>query len=239
MRFLTLTFAAAAAISLGACATNIETAAPATAAETTPNIDDILASGGKADAWDSYAVCEYVCAVARPEGGGCWDQALCSDFCAEYAPTLRDRALVAYVECAVENPLCYQDMESCMWSRIYPEAFEQEVNVFGSGFGLANGKPVYAQFDDGEGGSPRAAQSTVADGSFTLTWNLERRAWPELVLYYVDRDEDGICTPGVDLTGSETLNVAGDWLDPSFALSVQPDQTSSSPGWECGYINGD
>lgn len=239
MSLFSRNFSVAVAVLGGAlacgCAVEPDVAAPA-AADDMPTLDEIIASGGKADHWDDIELCQYVCKVTRPHDGGCWNQHSCAQFCGEYATTLRGAALEAYVTCALDNPLCYESMESCMWARLYPAPFDQHVVFDGGGFGSEEGAKVVGALADVNNHWTKRS-GVVSGGGFSLTWDIAHVSKSHQVLYYVDKDADGHCTPGVDLTGSEHVSIAGDWLDPYFHQSVIPEPLASyDPGWECDYL---
>ena len=200
-----------------------------------PSMEDIIASGGKADLWDDLAICHYVCRETRPYRSGCFDQHECASFCGEHATTLRSRALVAYVECALDIRFATR-----RWSRACGTASSATSSPT-----TLRSTPTASTSTRDPRSTPSSTASTmggsasavVEDGSFQLSWDVSDRSLSHLVLYYVDRDNDGVCTPGVDVTGSDDVSIGGDWLEPYYYATFQPDISTSNPGWECEYIN--
>jgi len=195
----------------------------------------IAAKQGKTDSLDGIDdlwLCSYVCEVTREEVG-CFNQQACSDFCTAEATEMDPSAFVAYATCAAENPLCYQFMESCMWHHLYPDPMPIDVHVKGEGFGAHEGLPIIARVDAAVG-TAAEAQATVQDGAFELSWQINEVIDFHLILYYVDIDGDGSCTPGIDFTGSDFVPIGGPWPAPRFEAVISP---APSNGWQCQYIN--
>lgn len=199
--------------------------------------DELVAMSGKSDhVLSSDELCNLVCDVLRePGGGGCFGQDDCHSYCDENSDRLQGQAMVEYIHCADENPLCYQEMDSCIWSGLYPEPSETNIRLEGVGFSAYEDFDVYASIED-EDAIRRSVQGTVIEGRFSLEWDqIFTYANGQSILYYVDNNQDGSCTPGIDQGGLATVSPGNSFLSPSYV--AQEEATPASQGaWVCDYF---
>lgn len=195
-----------------------------------PTLEEILVDGGPAD----LALCETICEQSRPGAyGGCFGSVMCESYCRDNASTLTPERVVAFAQCAISNPLCYMRMETCVSLRIEDQTLlPYSVTIHGTGFQASDASmPIYGIF-----GQSAAAQETMMnDGSFSMSFEAELEDGPHVAMFYIDRDEDGSCTPGVDYTDARILfGAAGDYFDTS-PREIRP--SVSSHDWVCPHFN--
>lgn len=198
--------------------------------------DELVAMSGKSDhALGTNDLCNLVCDVLRAPGDSCFGQDDCHDYCDDNSDRLQGQAMVEYIYCASENPLCYQDMDSCVWSGLYPEPSEENIRLEGAGFTAFQDLDVYASIED-EGGTRHFAQGLVIEGRFSLAWDqIFTYANGQSILYYVDNNQDGSCTPGIDQGGLATVSPGDAFLAPDYV--AREEATPASQGsWVCEYF---
>jgi hypothetical protein len=170
---------------------------------------------------DAMPECEQACAVLGE--GSCYTTQTCLDACEQgfgeaWTPALAD----AFASCMADNPLCFESIEGCMLSTLYPAGSETLARVSGSGFGEHEGATVYV-WHDPQVPPDVASETTVVEGAFELEWV---DAWPvfdtggPLFLLYVDVDGNAVCEPGVDVTASVITQWNGSFAAPVFEAEL-------------------
>ncbi len=170
---------------------------------------------------DAMPECEQACAVLVE--GSCYTSETCLDACEQgfgeaWTPALAD----AFATCMADNPLCFESIEGCMLSTLYPAGSETLARVRGSGFGAHEGATVHV-WHDPDVPPDVVSETTVVEGAFELEWI---DAWPmfdgsgPLFLLYVDVDANDVCEPGVDVTASVITQWNGSFAAPVFEAEL-------------------
>lgn len=196
--------------------------------DTMPSLEEILSSGGTAD----VELCNSICEQTRSAWGGCYNQVMCESYCEENASTLVDESLVAFAQCAIANPLCYIRMETCVQLRLdNEETYLFEASLRGEAVSAKDsGKPVHGLF-----AGDTYAQDIVQEGGFSLSFETQLDSGPRVAMVFIDRDEDGVCTPGVDATDAVILlESAAEWYRPSPGVAAP---SSDDDDWVCPHFN--
>lgn len=149
--------------------------------------------------------------------------------------TVRDQGPAveaAFATCVATEYLCFSLLEDCMWSELYgPKPVAQEYAFEGEGFDAWNGRSVFAHVSAGvETSSTESA--VVVGGEVTietsLSTTLERFGNSRSVYLFVDVDDDGSCTPGVDHAQVVWMQSLGSaFAELNFVIPGAPTELSS------------
>lgn len=175
--------------------------------------------------------CEFLCELMIE--GSCLGQA--DDCSLRCEMTVRDQGQAvedAFASCVATEYLCFSLLEDCMWSELYgPKPIEQQYVFEGEGFDAWNGRTVFAQFTGGT--TTSATESAVVVGGdvaieATLTTTLERFGNSRNVQLFVDVNDDGSCTPGIDhVQNVWSLSLGSAFDELSFSIPGTPTKVSS------------
>ncbi len=119
-----------------------------------------------------------------------------------------------------------------MWSELYgPQPVEQQYVFEGEGFDAWNGRSVYVQITGGSVSSPTESGVIVGGDVMVeaaLTTTLERFGNSRNVYLFVDVNDDGACTPGLDHAQMAWVQGLGSaFAELSFVIPGTPSERSS------------
>jgi len=184
-------------------------------------------SSGSAAPLDCDPLCEFLI-----EGSCLQGNDGCHLACEE---TVRDQGAAvgdAFATCVESEYLCFSVIEDCMWSELYgPDPVEQQYIFEGAGFEGWNGRTVFAQVSGGSMTS--ATESGVVVGGevvieTSLTTTLERFSNSRTVYLFVDVNDDGSCTPGIDHAQTVWMfGLGSQFAELSFVIPGTPSDVSS------------
>ena len=186
--------------------------------------------------------CEEICSAREALGtGGCFGEegsgpsGSCRDHCHDIGVTYTEPEVVdAYLYCVNNDPLCFQTVEDCIYGALYPEPVEVTVTVTGAGFGDYDDLTVQGGIERGGSAMLRATPVEVVDGQFELKLTGELWIGPsQLVLLYVDVDDDGECTDA-DFPISARADRSLEFLDPDYRTTITP--ADGPDVFVCGFI---
>jgi len=168
--------------------------------------------------------CEARC--AEPVDGSCvGDLQTCTTTCAETVGGHGEAVADAFETCVASQPLCFSLLEDCMWSALFGgEAVEQTYVLQGTAFDAWEGLPV-ASVLSADRVTVDGSSATIQDGAFSVeathTGTFDEFWNPRTFYLFVDVDEDGACTPGVDHVQSWWMQSLGaDFSEPTFVLEA-------------------
>jgi hypothetical protein len=112
------------------------------------------------------------------------------------------------------------------------------LRLAGTGFTAHAGKPVVLGLQDQMGAFSMQTAEVMEDGAFVNAWMEDVHAYAshQLVLYYIDQNENGVCDSAVDVTGSVKLDRSANIDDLSYSALVGPPESASDGSWICSYI---
>ena len=187
------------------------------------------------------ALCEARTSSQANGLGACefeWLSGDCETRCMEFA-AFNALTESAFAWCTLNDPLCYQDIEQCVWSRRYPwpEALSIPVSFIGTGFDDFSGLAVVIVMHPSGNMYDYAPAATVSsEGSFSVNWNVDfNPSSGSLFLYYIDVDQNGHCNTPVDYGGSLHGEMGPDWDNPTFAGEEMYDNNNHE--FVCDYID--
>lgn len=189
--------------------------------------------------------CERICAEREDiahENGFCpfeepSSSGDCRDVCADHA-VFQPSTQEAFASCVATDHLCYTNIHDCVAGTAYPGTALAHLMLTATGFAAHAGKPVVLGLQDQMGAFSMLTAEVKEDGAFVNTWMEEVHAGEsrQLVLYYIDQNENGVCDPAVDVTGSVSLERSADIDELSYAALVGPPASASDGSWICSYI---
>ena len=98
----------------------------------------------------------------------------------------------AFAWCTLNDPLCYQDVDQCVWSRRYPwpDLITTPVAFTGTGFEDFAGHPIVIALHPSGTAYDYAPQANISDqGAFQVNWDVDfNPSSGPLFLYYIDMD---------------------------------------------------
>ena len=180
-------------------------------------------TGGATGGTGSVAFCEGACSVTPPDGG-CLDQPTCLEFCQTKGSQWPINVQDSFSTCVATNPLCFESIEGCMLTELYPQGSLKHLRVSANGFDQFNGLTVIA-FSDPEVSASFGGQTVIQNGSFGFDWVADINTFDQtggLVMLYIDMDADGQCTAALDITHSESAHWNGSFLDPIYEITLNP-----------------
>jgi hypothetical protein len=182
--------------------------------------------------------CEQLCSDREAGGpdGGCpfeWRSGNCPLVCEDFAQ-FSQLTQDAFTYCVEHDPLCYQDISSCVWWNRYPDPISVSFVLNATGFDAYEGEAAVIALSPGANTFVYDNQQ-VSSGGFSATWTEEAFVGStHLVLFYVDRDGDGDCDPAVDVPGTIYMEIGANYDAPVFTADL------SGPGnfaeFVCDYI---
>jgi len=211
--------------------------------DTAADDDDDSAGDDDDSAQQSFLTpdeCDRIC-TEREEAidgsGNCpfkWNSGDCRQVCADYA-LFSAETEQAFMQCVATDPLCYLDIHDCVVNNRYPQPVEVPLSLEATGFGAYESEPVVLALETSANLFAYAPAQTVLNGGFSTQW-LETvyLGGSQLVLYYLDINGDGSCTPSVDLTGSAQMVLGANIDAPSFSVQIEPPTYSAD--FVCSYI---
>jgi hypothetical protein len=169
--------------------------------------------------------CARVCSVLAR--GSCHSLESCEAECFEVLEGESSDVHAAFAACVAVNPLCFETIDMCLWSTLYPDPFEHPVVYSGAGFDAFEGMVVRGGVDAGAMVLD-IAEANVRGGEFVLEMTVTKSVVdPHLVMLYVDTDGDGVCTKTVDFGLSAYVPVSGPFEAPVFEGGGGPPESSS------------
>ena len=164
---------------------------------------------------------------------GCFDETTCTDYCETESAHWSATEQAAFASCAATNPLCYELVEDCMIGVLYPDPIEQTVTIQAKGFSAEEGRTVHASLEV-SGEMVAAAPQKVHGGAFSFSWKATMRVGGgQLVIYYVDHNGDGVCSPAVDVTGSVDIQRPPGFGVPSWSAEID---APTPANFVCQYL---
>jgi len=184
--------------------------------------------------------CDRICSE-REQGiegtGNCpfeWNSGDCRQVCADYA-LFSVETEQAFMQCVATDPLCFLDIHDCVVNARYPEPTTASFSLVATGFGAYESEPVVVALQAVGDTFVYAPAQTVLSGGFAAQWIQEVYVGgAHLVLYYLDLDGDGSCSPSIDLTGSIQMVLGADIDVPSFSAEVE--LPTNSADFVCDFI---
>lgn len=144
----------------------------------------------------------------------------CPTVCDEYSAFQRSTQ-ESFATCVAADPLCYQDIHDCVAIEVYPGATVADLTLAATGFDADAGKPVVIGVQVASANFSMLETEVTDAGEFEGDWTESVHvSRSQLVLYYVDQNENGACDPGVDLTGSAYLERSADIDNLSFSAWI-------------------
>ncbi|MEZ4382449.1 MAG: hypothetical protein R3A79_14025 [Nannocystaceae bacterium] len=164
--------------------------------------------------------CAEIC--NGPIDGGCFSARDCLEVCETEGPSWPPELYGPFESCAQTNPLCFESLDGCMLSTLYPDT-RFALHVTGSGFEAYEGATIRVWHDPDQ--APFTGEGVIVGGAVELTFDEAVAVWDtmsSLVFTYVDADGDAKCEADVDIGGAFTPVWNGDWLDPVFEAALTP-----------------
>ena len=191
----------------------------------------------------SVTSCAALC-LSRSENtngyGGCefsWLSGDCETRCLEMN-VFSTQTQIAFANCTLYDPLCYLDIEQCMWGLRYPLPGTTTITTTfsGAGYNDFNGDTIRIVLDGSADTYSYAPNQVITDGTFQATWDIESNPnASNLFMYYIDVDADGHCDASIDYAGSlhGTLNPNWDVV----TLYGEDTYDNNSHAFVCDYID--
>ncbi len=182
--------------------------------------------------------CEQLCSDREAGGadGGCpfeWRSGNCRLVCEDFSQ-FSQLTQDAFTHCVQHDPLCYQDINTCVWWTRYPEPISVSFVLTATGFEDYEGEDVILALSPGANTFVYNNQQ-ISGGGFSATWTEEAFVGTNhLTLFYVDRDGDGDCDPEVDIPGTIYLEIGEDYDAPAFSAQLAGPGNFSE--FVCDYI---
>lgn len=202
---------------------------PSDAGESTPEATD-ASSGSESSGGAPTLDCEPLCEVLI-DGSCIGGQDGCLLSC---EATVRDQGEAvgeAFAWCVATDYLCFSLLEDCMWAELYgSDPVEQHYTFEGEGFGAWDGRTVYAHVTAGAANSPTVSAvvlggEVILETSLTTTLTGGNSRYVQL---FVDLNDDGSCTPGIDHAQAVWMQSLGSAFDElSFVIPGTPTKRSS------------
>lgn len=209
----------------------------------TPSPTDTAADAAPGiDAEAIAAACESACDTRETEsGGGCdvSDTLPCYEACVDRGPLVDPPLFDAYTECIARDPLCFQSLLQCVLSLEYGEPFAHTVVVDATNFGRYTHLQLYVAIEERPNEMLRT-DLRIEDDAFEIALEVFMSAQQShLVLWYIDTNGDGLCSPDVDIAGTGSFEL---WAieDPAIRLPewripIRPDPAIDA-GFVCDFI---
>lgn len=176
---------------------------------------------------DCEPLCEFLIEGSCLQGlDGC--QITCEETVRDQGPAVEQ----AFAACVQTEYLCFSFIEDCVWSELYgPDPVEQQYVFEGQGFDAWDGRTVFARIAGGTQASPTDS-AVVVGGEVvieaSLTTAFDRFGNSRNVYLFVDVNDDGSCTPGVDHVQAVWMQSLGSaFAQPSFVIPGTPTELSS------------
>jgi hypothetical protein len=187
--------------------------------------------------------CAALC-LARTENangaGGCdfsWNSGDCETRCMEMAP-YSEQSQSAFAQCTLNDPLCYQDIEQCVWQGRYPwpDTLLIPTTFSGLGFDSYDGDTLTVVLHSSANVYEYAPEQIIANGTFEVHWDVSTNpSTSNLFMYYIDVDADGHCNTSIDYGGSLHGEMGPNWDAPT--LSGEEVFENNNHAFVCDYID--
>jgi hypothetical protein len=187
--------------------------------------------------------CAALC-LARTENangaGGCdfsWNSGDCETRCMEMAP-FSEPSQSAFSQCTLNDPLCYQDIEQCVWQGRYPwpDTLLIPTTFSGLGFDSYDGDTLTVVLHSSANVYEYAPEQIIANGTFEVHWDVSTNpSTSNLFMYYIDVDADGHCDTSIDYGGSLHGEMGPNWDAPT--LSGEEVFENNNHAFVCDYID--
>ena len=182
--------------------------------------------------------CLAACAARAVDGGCVPPDGACDTICFDAgvsAPQYFEHTL----GCLEEDPLCYQSLAQCALGRAFPEPFPHRVTLRGSGYDEWVGVPVTAAVEVSADVFVYGSTAVNDAGGFEMAIEVTMHGLaPHIVLFWLDRNADGICDPDTEPTGSATYQF-GSLTDvlaaPDWVIEVDRAETPDA-AFVCDFI---
>lgn len=188
-------------------------------------------SGGESSSGEPFeADCPSLC-TNLVEGSCIGLEDSCALTCEDVVGAQGDAVAAAFEVCVSTQPLCFSFLEDCMWSGLYgDEAVEQRYVLEGSGFDAWEGRTVHGVLLVNGEALPEASAS-VEGGQFTVestvTAPFDIFSNQRSFTFFVDADDDGLCTDADYVQSAWLQNLGSDFSEPVFVLEATPEAESS------------
>jgi|GEM_PF-2059809 len=156
----------------------------------------------------------------------------CAATCEDVVQGQTEAVADAFEVCVSEDPLCFSFIEDCMWAGLFgDEEIEQQYVLEATGFDVWNGRTVYSRLLAGDQ-TVDGTSGTIAGGEFSVDFTVvaafDGFSNARNFYLFVDVDDDGECTPGVDHLQSVWMQSLGsDFSAPSFVVETTPSEVSN------------
>lgn len=179
--------------------------------------------GSPSDAAVADATPEFcTTACQKTADDTCFSTATCTAYCQDKSGAWPPPVRGAFAACAAKNPLCYQTMDDCMLSALFPGGVAKSIQLRAQGFDANDGKVVHVWYDPGAS-TLFGGTATIAGGSFAFDWQKPVETLGTigpLLLLYIDVDGNGLCDPSADLTGSQEGTWNADFVSPVWTVDL-------------------
>lgn len=192
----------------------------------------------------SETTCEELCEQRAEdiEGtGSCpfeWNSGDCPSVCDDEFSLFEQETQLAFVQCTLWDPLCYQDIEGCVWAARYPGPVSFPVTFSGTGFNEHEGHTIRIAAHTAADVYHFAPDTPITNGAVEVTWTIHSTpSHGVLFMYYIDVNNDSICTSGdggVDYAGSRRGDFGPDFDHPEVSGAETYDADTHE--WVCDYL---
>jgi hypothetical protein len=184
--------------------------------------------------------CAQSCAAVPADSclrmaGGPWGD--CAGYCNQHASEWSPAIGAAFSTCVATHPLCFEKMEDCLLTELYPNGTTVNVSVAARELDAYNGTTLRVWHDPGKP-SQFGNEVSIQGGQADMAWSVTAKYLTTegmLLLMYIDANGDGVCKPTPDLTHSGYATWNGDLLAPAFALTITP-ATMNDAAFVCGAM---
>lgn len=153
----------------------------------------------------------------------------CTTVCARKLAGQSPAVAEAFAMCAATEFLCFSTVDDCIWGTLYPEPVEQTYIHEGFDLDLHEGRAAYGQLDTNEA-TFEFEPSVIAGGELTLSVTaqlaMDRFYNQRTIRVFIDVDDDGQCTPGVDV-GATSFFPLGEAFDDLVFVSQLGELTNA------------
>ncbi len=158
-------------------------------------------------------------ACAPSVDGGCFESAACEKKCAGYNGSWLSDAADAFVQCAQQDPLCFETPEQCIWRTLYPAAVMATIEVHVTGLATFEGTTLYGHVSPSQKGA-RPASATIENGSASLLlpFDGQLNSLP-ITRVFIDKNSDGLCGAG-DASASAFVQVSPPFEAPRLEAAM-------------------
>ncbi len=160
--------------------------------------------------------CRETCMIPAEQ---CFEPSECAAYCTTHREGWPPEVADSFVACT-QIALCFLTLHDCMIGMLYPEGVAPTTNTIrASGLAAHAGRTLTARLEPFGGAALMGEGIVDEDGEVEVVLSAElspvAQAWIEVRL---DVDEDGACTPGVDLGRTVHVEADADRLWPDLHL---------------------